>query len=322
MAIRHFRGLTAKGQPKQLVAEADSKSGDTVRRESPQGLLSVRDRGGISGTIGQENSVRIMAKRGFRRGVSRHDRDPAVVLREQSQDVSLDPVIVGENVMTRARISPRVGLPCRDAGRQVEPLYRWTRFERGATLFIGLIPCTDHSSHDPHRPDVSGEAAGINFFQNRDLSTREPGSQSTGRAPVGVCSGELSDDYSRYLGCRRLRVLGVDPVVSDLGRGHDDDLTTVGWVGEHLLIAGQVGGEDHFRHRGYRARGGCRAQAATKKGSVLEEEEPWFGRPGVGGQLRVLEWPGMSFAEPASELAWSAAVRVAQRERTLAAVPY
>jgi hypothetical protein len=47
----------------------------------------------------------------------------------------------------------------------------------------------------------------------------------------------------------RLHVLGVNPVVADLGVGHRHDLTTVGGVGEHLLIPDHPGVETDLTER-------------------------------------------------------------------------
>ena len=61
-----------------------------------------------------------------------------------------------------------------------------------------------------------------------------------------------------------LHVVGVHAVVADHRRRHHDDLAEVARVGERLLIAGEIGGEDHFTEGGVdRSRSGAGNQAPS-----------------------------------------------------------
>ena len=59
----------------------------------------------------------------------------------------------------------------------------------------------------------------------------------------------LAHDEPGHLRRPRLVVAGGHAVVADLGRRHRDDLTGVGRVGQHFLVAGHAGVEDHFAVR-------------------------------------------------------------------------
>ena len=50
-------------------------------------------------------------------------------------------------------------------------------------------------------------------------------------------------------GAARFLVAGGHAVVADLRRRHRHDLPGVGRVGQHLLVAGHAGVEDHFAAR-------------------------------------------------------------------------
>jgi hypothetical protein len=73
------------------------------------------------------------------------------------------------------------------------------------------------------------------------------------------------------------RVVGVDAHVAHLGRGHDHDLAAVRRVGEHLLVAGHRGVEDHLAEG---LAGGAEADAAIDR-AVLEGQKRRFTRAPV-----------------------------------------
>src|SRR5688500_4996293 len=173
--IRHLRGLAAERKSQQLMAEADPERGYAVGCERPDRFLGIGDRSGIARTIREKDSVRIMRERVFRRSVRGHNRDPAVALREEPKNVAFDSVIVREDVVSRARVSPGIGLPRRDARGEIQTLHRWTRLESSATRFIGFRTGADDPSHDPDGSDVSRETSSVNFFEDGDLGGCEPG---------------------------------------------------------------------------------------------------------------------------------------------------
>src|ERR1022692_824622 len=59
MAEVQFVGFTAKREAENLMAEADTEN-RFLTEDAADGLVRVRQRGGIAGTIGQKNSVRIV----------------------------------------------------------------------------------------------------------------------------------------------------------------------------------------------------------------------------------------------------------------------
>src|SRR5947207_4420155 len=191
MTVRHLRRRTAEGQPEQLVAEADPECRDALRRQLANDSRCVSDSVRIARSVGEKNSVGFVFECGLGRGVCRHHRHATIIVREQPQNVALDSVIVGDDVMSRARIAPGIRVRCRHPGGQIETLHRWTRIERGATHFIRLIAASDDSAHHSHRPQMPAEAPSVNILNDWYLGCGMPGSKSAGSARGGLRRGQL-----------------------------------------------------------------------------------------------------------------------------------
>ena len=67
---------------------------------------------------------------------------------------------------------------------------------------------------------------------------------------VARSSRDLLDHEAPQVEPFRLHVLGVDPIVPDVGGGHGHDLTAVGGIGQDLLVPGHGGVENHLARRG------------------------------------------------------------------------
>ena len=84
------------------------------------------------------------------------------------------------------------------------------------------------------------------------------------RAPVARHRRLVADDEAGDLRRARLDVVRRDAVVADLGAGHRDDLSGVGRIGQHFLIAGHAGVEHdlaaRFALRARRRRRGTRCR--------------------------------------------------------------
>ncbi len=222
-----------------------------------------------------------------------------------------------------AGIAPCIALSSRDARGQIESHHRRTGIERGLALCVGLLTTTDHSAHDTDRPQMSRETAGVNLLEDRHLRPGKPRSQTTAGSPVRVCLRQLANDDAGHLRSSRLGILGVDPIVPDLRSGHHHDLPAIRRVGENFLVARHVSGEHDLRYRGERSCPGSTGYSATKKGSVLKEEEPWLGHSGLGGQLTssVESFEVSWFAFPSGPLL-SVLVRAGPRARKSELAPH
>src|SRR5438105_1159423 len=111
MTIGHLGGGPAEGQSEKLMAEADTERRDALGGQLTNDPGRVGHCVRIPGSIREKDSVWFLFERYLRCGICGHHRHPAIILREQSQNVALDAVIVGDYVMTRARIAPRITFP-------------------------------------------------------------------------------------------------------------------------------------------------------------------------------------------------------------------
>src|SRR5579863_7991774 len=66
------------------------------------------------------------------------------------------------------------------------------------------------------------------------------------RTPVGADAGKLADDQALDIGTRSFVVFWIGSVVSDFRIGENDELASVGRVGENFLIAGNGSIENYF----------------------------------------------------------------------------
>ena len=82
---------------------------DAEHRDAPDELANifhgVIDGLGVAGAVGEKHAVGAHAQNFFGGGVRRNDRDVAVVIHEQTQNVLLDAVIVGHHFEFRARLA-------------------------------------------------------------------------------------------------------------------------------------------------------------------------------------------------------------------------
>jgi hypothetical protein len=93
---------------------------------------------------------------------------------------------------------------------------------------------------------MSGQTPRVDAFDNRNILLRQPITQGSSRAPIGIVLRKFSDDDSIDLGLLGLEILGVDAVIADHWSGHDHDLPQIRRIREDLLITAEVGSEHDF----------------------------------------------------------------------------
>ena len=109
MAELQLECFTAKGETAELVAKAYAEDRHTTRKLSNR-FVSVDHGLGITGPVREENAVWLQRHNVFGGGVGGHDHHVAVMIHEQSKDILLNPVIVGDNLELLAIFRAGVGL--------------------------------------------------------------------------------------------------------------------------------------------------------------------------------------------------------------------
>ena len=108
--------LRAERQPEQLMAEADAENRTFAEQTLDRGDR-VADRGGITGTVGQEDAVRIVPEDLLGASVCRHRGHPATGVDQAAEDVALGAVVDGDDVKRPAVGAPRFASAQRDVPR-------------------------------------------------------------------------------------------------------------------------------------------------------------------------------------------------------------
>ncbi len=105
MAELELVGPAAQGQAQDLMAEANPEDGH-LAQEGLDRLDGVGDRGRIARAIAQEYAIRLAGQDLFRGRLRRHDGDVAAMRDQQPQNVLLDAVIEGDDLVFRGRRRP------------------------------------------------------------------------------------------------------------------------------------------------------------------------------------------------------------------------
>jgi len=115
---------------------------------------------------------------------------------------------------------------------------------------------------------VTDQRAGIETGNHGDAGLAEEGAGFRIRAPVAGDGGKLAHHQALDVGARGFVVRVAGAVVSDLRIGEDYDLAGIGGVGEHFLVAGERGIEDHLSG----TLGGRTKTPALEDGAVFQGE--------------------------------------------------
>ena len=263
MAEFQFEGIPAQRQPHDLVSEADPEHRDLAQKSADR-FHGVRNRLRVSRPVGEEDPIRLYLQNPIRAGRRGDERDVETVGHQHPQDVLLDPEIDRDDFRDLPEPSavpgcrqvpflqvPVARLPVRLAVRRDLPdevapddrreLLRLPRkagfiqVDRGDNPHLGALV-----------PEAPGQRPGVHPSDPADVIPAQVAVEGLHVPPVRCESPRLPDDEPFHPGTGRLDVVRVDPGVPDLGVGHRDDLPLVGRVGEHLLVPGHPGVEDHL----------------------------------------------------------------------------
>src|SRR5690606_16120164 len=119
--------------------------------------------------------------------------------------------------------------------------------------------------------EVAREAAGVDARDAGDPVADEVRGEVPLGPPAAVAAGGLPHDHPGAVRHVRLVVLGVHPVVADVGVREGDHLARVGRVGDHLLVAGEHRVEHELTGRD--AAGGLGAERLALEGRPVGQHD-------------------------------------------------
>src|ERR1700730_9750298 len=93
---------------------------------------------------------------------------------------------------------------------------------------------------------MAHQCAGVDIGEHRNPELFEIFVRDLLRAPVRAYAGELAYDEAFDIRPRSFVVFGIRSVITDFRIGENDDLASVGRVGENFLIAGDGSIKNYF----------------------------------------------------------------------------
>ena len=225
-----------------------------------------RQRGRVSGAVGEEHRVRVLGEE-IGRGGRGEDLHPTAGRGEQPELVGLDaavqhrdaePVTLGVHVAAGGRHLDREGAPdhARPGGDPSLEL-----LERDA---VG----GQRRLHGAAGADVPDQRTGVDAVEGGHTGVDQRGVQAPLGAVIAVAPGELPGDEAGGVDATGLVVLGAHAVVAHLRGRHHHDLLGVGGIGEDLLVPAHRGVEDNFPNAGPAGT----VPGASEDSPVLEEK--------------------------------------------------
>ena len=255
-----FVGAPPQGQPQKLMAEAYTEQG-AVCQQIPDRVDGRLERFGITGAVGQKDTVRPHAsdRIGPRAGGHHHDvaSDPLQV----AQDIVLDAEIEGNDPLAPA--------PGRPNGFIEAATFGIDRRRSVVAPAIGsgrrYLVCEIAAGHDGHAPRLSNQGRRIQFGRGNpgthgarlaDMAGQRPGvegldaenlvlmkvfGQAGTRPEIARKRLIFPDQQGGYLDSVGLHIFRIDPVIADQRIGHGYHLTAVGGIGQDFLVSGHTG---------------------------------------------------------------------------------
>ena len=259
----HLEGFGAQDLGKDLMPKANPEGRHgVVEDEFADGLDEIGDSAWISGSVGEEDPFGACAQDVLGLGVGGDNPDVETGLHQAAEDVSFDAAVHRDNGNPGTR-GMRKLLPWIEVGEKTlvpvllffagDFLNEVTSFQGGALLaasdqfFVaGLRVGGEEDPHGSACSDLAGQKARVHLVDGHDSLVPEIGREGGSCSVVARDPAHLSDNEPCGPGPAGLVVPGRDPVVSDQGVGHEDDLSVVAGVGQDLLVAAQSGVEDEF----------------------------------------------------------------------------
>jgi hypothetical protein len=296
MAEFQFEGAAAESEAAELVAEADAEDGHAAE-ELANVIDGVVNGLRVSGSVREEDAVGFHREDVFGGCFRGDDGDVAIVIDEQSQNVLLDAVIVGDDTMARGgglggNFRGSRGGPTTDAyggasGVEIErafvPLvgfrdgnaageflagHRGQSFRFLHQLLGGRVVGGYDAAQCADIAEVANESARVDVPDDGNAVAFEVRLGGFAGAPVGSERRKFADDQAFDVRLRRFFVVKIGADISNVRISEADNLAGIAGVGEYFLIAGEPGIKNNFSATARASAG----RAAVKYASVFQRE--------------------------------------------------
>lgn len=249
VTVLELDGAGTGSQSQQLVAQTDTEDGDLgglhQTLQVVDGVLAV---GGVTRAVGDKHTIEVVSHL-VDGEVEGEDRDAGAAANQAPQDILFHTAVDDGNVGLRVRSADVEGLLGADLTHQVN------LFGVGEGLvLVGIVFLANGDTSEGRTlfTQVGDDGTGVDTRDGRNTLTGTPLAQGLNGSPVAVLLRHIGNNHTGSLQVGGLEVLqeaiGIllsrrHTVVTDQRLGEDQDLATVGWVGQGLGVPDQRGGE-------------------------------------------------------------------------------
>lgn len=252
VTILELDGTSTVGQSQELVTQTDTEDGHLgglhQATEVVDGVLAVSR---VTGAVGDEDTIKVVSD--LVDGVVEGEHsDTGSTADQATQNVLLDTAVDHSDValgVGSADVERSLGADLTD---QVDLL----RVDEGLIL-VSVVLLTDGDTSEGRTllTEVGDNGTSVDAGDGGHTLTGTPFTETLDGSPVAVLLSHIGDDDTSGLEVGRLKVLeqtvlvplsGGNTVVTDQRLGEDQDLTTVGGVGQRLGVSDQGSGENGF----------------------------------------------------------------------------
>lgn len=250
VAELHLESLGTAGQRKELMTEADAKD-RAFAEEGADGGDGIFDGFGVTGSIAEEDAVRVLIEDLLRRRITTEDSHAVAFIGKVATDIAFHAKVEANDVertidaVKVISMDERVKELAPFAGALRHDFFGEIATDQTGALFgefdqAGWIEFggRDDPFEDTAGAQVTYQGAGIDVGDPDDLVSFEVFLEGALGAKIAVDAARLFDDEAGELGMWAFFVVEIDAIVANEWVGHGDDLTAVAGVGQNLLIAG------------------------------------------------------------------------------------
>lgn len=246
MSEFELEGASTEGTTDELLSQTDAHEGlqadDLLER-----VYKVAQKRRITRTWRHQDSIRSQPKNPVSGMGTGDDSHPASLAPEKAEDIVFDAAVHDHNVEFR-RAGHRVRLPLiRAAGadllNEVDMIITRQCFQSFQD-FSGRKVAGYGTHHYSAGTKMSGQSPGIDAVYARHSTFGQILMEGGPAQPVTRLRAVFTNDKATHLEARRLNVPIIYAVVAHQGIGGHQNLTGVGGIGQHLLIASHAGVED------------------------------------------------------------------------------
>ena len=275
--------LPAQRQTAQLMPQANSEN-----RHAPHQFPNIRNRVmnrlRISRPIRQKHPVRFQRQHVFCGSLRRNHGHVAVVIHQQSQNVLLNPEIVGHHPMPPALPAFRVRQNRRsNSDRSIFPfIFRWRTHptgqflpgHRGQRLRLNnqllrrRLIRRHHAAQRTELPQVPHQRPRVHIPNHRNAMPLQIFLRRLRRPPVRGQRRKFAHHQAFDVRLGRFLVVDIRADVSDVRVGQANNLAGITGVGENFLVTGEAGIKNDFSAAARSSAG----RTAVKYSSVFQRE--------------------------------------------------